>query len=178
MAWDAVADRDARRWVAGGWGTDRACCEDNPIRDSLTEQIWSGIKHDQLLVVLAQALIAGAMLFSLPLQQLAHQRSQRPSTALLFFWLLVLFLGGVGLRTAIDERDYEEHPARFAVTIVGLALSLVTFGLVCLSPEGKPQAIKLGDDDEGYEAYEAPCVVASIGAPDLSGSSAPTSSRA
>lgn len=141
--------------------------------------VWSGLRHAQLAVVLAEALIAGSMLFSLPLQQLAHQRSQRPSTALLFFWLLVLALGAIGLRTAIDERDYEENPARFGVTVVGLALSLVTFGLACFSPEDAPQAIKLGDGDEAYEQTEAPCVDCtaprSLTPP---ASSAPTSSRA
>ena len=93
-----------------------------------------------------------AVIFSVQYQE--HRRLRQPNGVVLFYWLLLLIVYGVKLRSLISQRLYENHVSYFITFCVGVGLAAVEFALEYLVPKKQTAYDALGDEDECPIEYE------------------------
>ena len=81
-------------------------------------------------------------------QYVEHWRLRNPNGAVLFYWLLLIIVYGVKLRSLVSQELHKDHVPYFAVFTVGLGLSIVEFVLEWLVPKRLSAYDALGDEDE------------------------------
>ncbi|KAK0862145.1 ATP-binding cassette glutathione S-conjugate transporter ycf1 [Friedmanniomyces endolithicus] len=81
-------------------------------------------------------------------QYLEHWRSRTPSAVALLYWLFLLIVYGIKLRSLVSQRLYQHHVAYFAVFTVSVALALSELVLEWLVPKKLSAYDALGDEDE------------------------------
>lgn len=81
-------------------------------------------------------------------QYVEHWRSRNPNGVVLFYWLLLIIVYVVKLRSLVSQELHKEHVAYFATFTVGLGLSVVEFILEWLIPKRLSDYDALGDEDE------------------------------
>lgn len=85
-------------------------------------------------------------IFAIVLHHLEYTRNRISSAVLLFYWLFVLVVDCVKLRTAVLSDLPVLDPAPFALFAIGSVLSLVVFILENL-PKPKSQYVMLEEDE-------------------------------
>lgn len=80
------------------------------------------------------------------MHHLEYTRNRVSSAVLLFFWLFVLIVDGVKLRTRIMNHEYEISAIQFALFALSYTLSFVIFGLEN-KDRPKTQYIMLDEDE-------------------------------
>ncbi|KAA1102966.1 hypothetical protein PGT21_001747 [Puccinia graminis f. sp. tritici] len=100
---------------------------------------------------LSQLVVLVSLLYAIPLHHLSHQRSQRSSTSLLFFYLFFLITSAIELRSHLDHSLLHQHPHQTSFLILRSSLVTALFILECLGP------FKYGDHvfSFGKDGYEA-----------------------
>lgn len=85
---------------------------------------------------LATLLVCLSLLYAIPLHHLSHQRSQRSCTSLLFFYLALLIISAIELRSHLDHSLVSQPPLPYPTSFLLLrsALLLAIFVLECLGP--------------------------------------------
>jgi len=85
---------------------------------------------------LATLLVCLSLLYAIPLHHLSHQRSQRSCTSLLFFYLALLIISAIELRSHLDHSLVSQPPLPYQTSFLLLrsALLLAIFVLECLGP--------------------------------------------
>jgi len=82
------------------------------------------------------------------IQYVEHTRSRVSNGVVLFYWLFLLIVYAVKLRSLISQQVHVEHLAYFATFCVGIGLAAIEFALEWLVPK-KPHAYEaLGEGDE------------------------------
>lgn len=87
----------------------------------------------------------------LSVQYQEHWRSRQPNGVVLFYWLLLLIVYGVKLRSLISQQLYELYEKRlpyFVMFSVGFGLAAIEFALEYLIPKKQSAYDALGDEDE------------------------------
>lgn len=84
------------------------------------------------------------------MHHLEYTRNRVSSAVLLFFWLFVLIVDGIKLRTRVLSHEYETNPIQFALFALSYALSVVIFGLENME-RPKSQYIMLDEDEVRYQ---------------------------
>ncbi|KAL8782539.1 MAG: hypothetical protein Q9213_005304 [Squamulea squamosa] len=91
-------------------------------------------------------------LFSLAIigciQYLEHWRSRQPNGVVLFYWLLLLIVYGVKLRSLISQKSFENRLAYFVTFCVTFGLAALEFILEYFVPKKQSAYDALGDEDE------------------------------
>lgn len=82
------------------------------------------------------------------IQYLEHWRSRCPNGVVLFYWLLLLVVYGVKLRSLISQELYTKHLPYFVTFCIGLGLALTEFILEYMVPKKKSLYDALGAEDE------------------------------
>lgn len=82
------------------------------------------------------------------IQWLEHSRLRNANGVALFYWVFLLIVFSVKLRSLISQQLYKDQLAYFVSYCVGLGLSVLEFGLEWLVPKKKSAYDALGDDDE------------------------------
>lgn len=81
--------------------------------------------------------------------QWAENRRQRnPNGVVLFYWLFMIIVSLVKLRSLISQQIYAQHLPYFVSYCVGTGLSIIEFGLEWLVPKKQSAYDALGDEDE------------------------------
>lgn len=80
------------------------------------------------------------------MHHLEYTRNRVSSAVLLFFWLFVLIVDGVKLRTRIMDHEYETNVNQFGLFTLSYALSFVIFVLEN-KDRPKSQYIMLDEDE-------------------------------
>ncbi|KAG2236972.1 hypothetical protein INT48_002041 [Thamnidium elegans] len=96
--------------------------------------------------ILSQGITILVTIFVIGLHHLEYTRNRVSSAVLLFFWLFVLIVDGVKLRTRIMNHEYETSAIQFALFALSYALSFVIFGLEN-KDRPKTQYIMLDEDE-------------------------------
>lgn len=91
-------------------------------------------------------LLSLAVIFSVQVEE--HWRSRQPNGVVLFYWLLLLIVFGVKLRSLISQRLYEKRLTYFVTFCVSVGLAAIEFALEYLVPKKKSAYDALGDEDE------------------------------
>ena len=81
-------------------------------------------------------------------QYLEHWRSRQPNGVVLFYWLFLLIVYGVKLRSLISQQAFSARLPYFVTFCVGLGLTIVEFALEYLVPKKQSAYDTLGDEDE------------------------------
>ncbi|KAK0916372.1 ATP-binding cassette glutathione S-conjugate transporter ycf1 [Friedmanniomyces endolithicus] len=81
-------------------------------------------------------------------QYLEHWRSRTPSAVALLYWLFLLIVYGIKLRSLVSQGLYHHHVAYFAVFTASVALALSELVLEWLVPKKLSAYDALGDEDE------------------------------
>ncbi|KAK5677390.1 ATP-binding cassette glutathione S-conjugate transporter ycf1 [Elasticomyces elasticus] len=81
-------------------------------------------------------------------QYVEHWRSRTPSAVALLYWLFLLIVYGIKLRSLISQKLHVHHVAYFAVFTANLALAIVSLALEWLVPKKVSAYDALGDEDE------------------------------
>ncbi len=84
----------------------------------------------------------------LAVQYVEHWRSRNANGVVLFFWLFLLIVYAVKLRSFLSRQIHQTHPAYFVVFSVNLALAAAEFVLEWLVPKRLSAYDALGDDLE------------------------------
>jgi len=87
-----------------------------------------------------------AIIFSVQYQE--HRRSRQPNGVVLVYWLLLLIVYGVKLRSLLSQRLYEKRLSYFITFCVSVGLAAVEFALEYLVPKKQSAYDALGDEDE------------------------------
>lgn len=87
-----------------------------------------------------------AIIFTVQYQE--HWRLRQPNGVVLFYWLLLLIVYGVKLRSLISQRLYEKRLSYFITFCVSVGLAAVEFALEYLVPKKQSAYDALGDEDE------------------------------
>ncbi|KAL8772637.1 MAG: hypothetical protein Q9209_002298 [Squamulea sp. 1 TL-2023] len=91
-------------------------------------------------------------LFSLAIiaciQYLEHWRSRQPNGVVLFYWLLLLVVYGVKLRSLISQKSFENRLAYFVTFCITFGLAALEFVLEYFVPKKQSAYDALGDEDE------------------------------
>ncbi|KAI9786849.1 MAG: hypothetical protein M1839_005080 [Geoglossum umbratile] len=91
-------------------------------------------------------IISLAVIFAI--QYLEHNRSRNPNGVVLFFWLFLIIVYAVKVRSLISRRTYEGHLPFFLNFCVGFSLASLEFVLEYLIPKRQSDYDALGDEDE------------------------------
>ncbi|ORX59695.1 multi drug resistance-associated protein MRP [Hesseltinella vesiculosa] len=102
----------------------------------------SWVDNAPLLVSMANILV---LVFVIALHRLEYLRNKIPSAVLLFYWLFVLFIDGVKLRTDLMLHQYATDSVQFSLFTVTYILALTIFTLECRH-RPKSQYILLDED--------------------------------
>ena len=86
--------------------------------------------------------------FIFTIQWLEHCRLRNPNGVVLFYWLFLLIVYCVKLRSLISQQIYIEHLPYFVTYCVGFGLSWVEFGLEWLVPKKTSSYHALEDEEE------------------------------
>ncbi|KAF2715200.1 multidrug resistance-associated protein 1 [Pleomassaria siparia CBS 279.74] len=81
-------------------------------------------------------------------QYIEHWRSRNANGVVLFYWLFLLIIYGVKLRSLVSRGLYHDHLAYFIVFCVNVGLAGLEFVLEWLVPKRLSDYDALGDDDE------------------------------
>lgn len=81
-------------------------------------------------------------------QYVEHWRSRQPNGVVLFFWLLLIVVQAVKLRSLIVRDAHRSRIPFFVTHCLGLALAITEFSLEYLVPKRKSVYDALGDEDE------------------------------
>jgi ATP-binding cassette subfamily C (CFTR/MRP) protein 1 len=81
-------------------------------------------------------------------QYTEHWRSRNANGVVLFYWLFLLIIYGVKLRSLVSRNLHHEHLAYFIVFCVNVGLAGLEFVLEWLVPKRLSDYDALGDDDE------------------------------
>ncbi|KAF2788122.1 multidrug resistance-associated protein 1 [Melanomma pulvis-pyrius CBS 109.77] len=81
-------------------------------------------------------------------QYTEHWRSRNANGVVLFYWLFLLIIYGVKLRSLVSRNLHHDHPAYFIVFCVNVGLAGLEFVLEWLVPKRLSDYDALGDDDE------------------------------
>ena len=81
-------------------------------------------------------------------QYVEHWRSRQPNGVVLFFWLLLIIVQAVKLRSLISRNAHHYRITFFVAHCLGLALAITEFVLEYLVPKRKSVYDALGDEDE------------------------------
>ncbi|ORZ17222.1 multi drug resistance-associated protein MRP [Absidia repens] len=92
--------------------------------------------------LLAKLFNAFVLVFAIGLHQLEYFRNTISSAVLLFYWLFVLIVDGVKLRTLLLLRQQTSDSVQFSLFVTSFALSLLVFVLEC-TPRPKSQYVLL-----------------------------------
>jgi ATP-binding cassette subfamily C (CFTR/MRP) protein 1 len=82
------------------------------------------------------------------IQYLKHTRLRNANGVVLFYWLFLLVVFGITLRSLISQHIYEEHIPYFVTFCLGFGLAGLEFVLEWLVPKKKSAYDALGDGDE------------------------------
>ncbi|KAL8734881.1 MAG: hypothetical protein Q9166_001233 [cf. Caloplaca sp. 2 TL-2023] len=82
------------------------------------------------------------------IQYLEHWRSRQPNGVVLFYWLLLLIVYGVKLRSLISQKTFQNRLLYFITFCVKFALAALEFALEYLVPKKQSAYDALGDEDE------------------------------
>nr|POE76226.1 metal resistance protein ycf1 [Quercus suber] len=105
--------------------------------------VWFGdFRFWSTVVLLVALLVVGYIQF------IEHWRSRVPNAVVLVFWLFLVIVDGVKLRSLVSQHLYEQHIAYFAVFTASVGLALLSFILEWLVPKRKSAYDALGDEDE------------------------------
>ncbi|KAI9791941.1 MAG: hypothetical protein M1816_003210 [Peltula sp. TS41687] len=89
--------------------------------------------------VLTTFLIIASLLVIFSIQYLEHFRSRTPNGVVLFYWLFLLIVYAVKLRSLISRHVYERHIPFFIIFCIGLGLATLEFLLeLVISKEQSP----------------------------------------
>jgi ABC-type multidrug transport system fused ATPase/permease subunit len=81
-------------------------------------------------------------------QHMEHTRSRNPNGVVLFYWLLLVIVLAVKLRSLISQKMHAQHPAYFVTFCVAFGLACVEFALEYLVPKKLSAYDALGDEFE------------------------------
>ena len=81
-------------------------------------------------------------------QYVEHWRSRQPNAVVLFFWLLLIVVQVVKLRSLVSRHAHRDRVPFFVIFGLGFALSIVEFVLEYFIPKRKSVYEALGDEDE------------------------------
>lgn len=81
-------------------------------------------------------------------QYLEHWRSRQPNGVVLFYWLLLLVVYGVKLRSLISQKAFQNRLPYFVTFCVTFGLAAVQFVLEYFVPKKQSAYDALGDEDE------------------------------
>lgn len=84
--------------------------------------------------------------FVISLHHIEYSRNRISSAVLLFYWLFIIIVDGVKLRTRVLDNEYDTNPTQFGLFVLSYALSLVVFVLENLE-RPKTQYIMLEEDE-------------------------------
>lgn len=82
------------------------------------------------------------------IQYIEHWRSRNANGVVLFYWLLLLIVFSIKLRSFIAQGIYQQHLAFFIVYCISVGLAGLEFVLEWLVPKQVSAYDALGDDDE------------------------------
>ncbi|KAL8676645.1 MAG: hypothetical protein Q9186_006856 [Xanthomendoza sp. 1 TL-2023] len=81
-------------------------------------------------------------------QYLEHWRSRQPNGVVLFYWLLLLIVYGVKLRSLISQKSFQNRIPYFVTFCITFALAAIEFVLEYFVPKKQSAYDALGDEDE------------------------------
>ncbi|KAL8990630.1 MAG: hypothetical protein Q9177_000759 [Variospora cf. flavescens] len=81
-------------------------------------------------------------------QYLEHWRSRQPNGVVLFYWLFLLIVYGVKLRSLISQHTFSTRLPYFITFCVSFGLAAIEFALEYLVPKKQSAYDALGDEDE------------------------------
>ncbi|KAI9812228.1 MAG: hypothetical protein M1826_002937 [Phylliscum demangeonii] len=93
-------------------------------------------------------LTTASLIVIFSVQYLEHSRSRTPNGVVLFYWLLLLIVYGVKLRSLITRETYRDGLPYFVVFATGLGFATLEFLLEWLVPKKQSSYHALGDEDE------------------------------
>ena len=82
------------------------------------------------------------------IQYVEHWRSRQPNGVVLFFWLLLVIVQAVKLRSLVAREAYRDRPAFFTTFCLEFALTITEFILEYAISKRKSVYEALGDEDE------------------------------
>ncbi|KAL2038498.1 hypothetical protein N7G274_008837 [Stereocaulon virgatum] len=82
------------------------------------------------------------------IQYVEHWRSRQPNGVVLFYWLLLLIVFAVKLRSLISQQAFRTRLPYFVTFCVSFGLAGLEFGLEYLVPKKQSAYDALGDEDE------------------------------
>lgn len=91
-------------------------------------------------------IVSLAVIFSV--QYVEHWRSQVPNGVVLFYWLFLLIVFGVKLRSLVSQQVFQTHLPYFVVFCAGTGLALLEFVLEWLVPKNGSDYKGIEEDDE------------------------------
>ena len=91
-------------------------------------------------------LVSLGVVFSV--QYVEHSRSRVPNAAVLLYWLFLLIVDGVKLRSLVSQELFRQHIPYFAVFTASVGLAALEFVLEWLVPKRLSAYDALGDEDE------------------------------
>ncbi|TKA74270.1 hypothetical protein B0A55_06197 [Friedmanniomyces simplex] len=105
--------------------------------------IWAG--DFRFWTTMLNVLSLGAIFY---VQYIEHWRSRTPSAVALLYWLFLLIVYGIKLRSLVSQRLHQHHVAYFAVFTANVGLALLELVLEWLVPKKLSAYDALGDEDE------------------------------
>ena len=117
------------------------------VQAVLQVAIFPGVWHGDFRFWATIANLAAIAVISY-VQYAEHSRARTANGVVLFYWLLIIVVYSIKLRSLISQELHEDHPAYFATFTVGLGLSVVEFVLEWLVPKRLSAYDALGDEDE------------------------------
>ncbi|KAK5127730.1 hypothetical protein LTR08_004230 [Meristemomyces frigidus] len=91
-------------------------------------------------------LVSLGVIFSV--QYIEHARSRVPNAVVLLYWLFLLIVDGIKLRSLVSQQLFKEHVPYFSVFTVSVALAALELVLEWLVPKRLSPYDALGDEDE------------------------------
>ncbi|OAX83617.1 hypothetical protein ACJ72_02017 [Emergomyces africanus] len=93
-------------------------------------------------------LILGSLGVIYAVQYYEHWRSRQPNGVVLFYWLFLMIVYAVKLRSLVSQQGYRHHLPYFVSFAVGLGLVIIEFVLEYLIEKKQSAYDALGDEDE------------------------------
>lgn len=87
------------------------------------------------------------------IQYIEHWRSRVPNAVVLIYWLFLVIVDGIKLRSLISQQLHTQHRAYFAVFTASVGLTLLSLILEWLVPKRVSAYDALGDEDECPAEY-------------------------
>ncbi|KAK2780714.1 hypothetical protein FQN52_002082 [Onygenales sp. PD_12] len=106
-------------------------------------KIWIGdFRFWTTILILASLCVIYAV------QYYEHWRSRQPNGVVLFYWLFLMIVYGVKLRSLVSQQAYLHHLPYFITFNIGLGLAIIEFALEYFIEKQQSDYDALGDEDE------------------------------